>query len=265
MSDLHPSEVKVAGLHAVRAVFACRPEAVVRAWVTQERLADVGDLLRILASRHIAYHVVEPAELDKISATEHHQGITIIARRQPLLSLDMLIDRLEDARGPIVLLALDGVENPHNFGAVLRVAAHFGVAAVLVPRVEGFAGLSSAVFRTAEGGAEYVDVAVVGPLDPAFAVLDRYGFTTIATSSHAEQSIYDVDWPERVIIVMGGETHGVSELVAYRARHYVSIPGTGFVESLNVATATAVLLAAGQRPAPRALASFGAPNRQPRD
>ena len=242
MSDLHPSEMKVMGLRAVLSVFAHRPAAIVRAYVHPDRMAQLRELLRELAGRRVAYHVVDSEELRRVAASDHHEGVVLLVKRRPLVGRDELLDLVARGSGPLTLLALDGVDNPHNIGAILRVAAHFGVPAVLLEAIEGD-GLSSALVRTAEGGAELVDVAIVGELDQVLGRLAGLGFAIAATSSHARDSLFEARLPERIVFVVGGESQGVSEHILERATHRLAIPGCVAIESLNVATATAVLLA----------------------
>ncbi|MBT9559779.1 MAG: tRNA/rRNA methyltransferase [Myxococcales bacterium] len=244
---LNRDEVKISGFHAVLAVFDRREEDIVKVYVTQERVYPFSDPLRRLAATRRAYHIVEPDELERVSGTEHHEGVCAIVRRRPKMSPSELLARLQDTRGPIDLLVLDGVENPHNIGAVMRVAAHFGSPAILVDHLAGEAGMPPALYRTAEGGAEYVELVEVGNIREALLHLKRAGFLIVATSSHVEQDLYQGAWPSRVAWVLGGEHDGISEEVAEIVDTAVAIPGTGRIESLNVATATAIVLAEARR------------------
>jgi len=126
-------------------------------------------------------------------------------------------------------------------GAILRSAAHFGARAVLL--VGGESRLPPAAFRTAQGGAEWVDVVAAPELAPALVEARRAGFTVCATSSRAGADIYGDELPPRAVVLLGGEAEGVPPAVAREADLALRIPGTGHVDSLNVAAAAAVLLA----------------------
>lgn len=235
-------EIKICGLHACQAVFRRRPEDIRRLYVARALVPTFGDYLKILADRRVAYHVVDDEELEKITQSVHHGGVAMIVREPPPIGLGGVLAALrsDGPEAPHALLYLDNVQNPHNLGAIVRVAANFGVDGVLVA---GEAGASTAMIRTAEGGAEYVPVVPV-PLGAApLQRLREAGFRLLATSSHADGSLYRGPMPARSVILLGSESHGLAPAVLAQADATIAIPGTGDVESLNVATACAVILA----------------------
>ena len=182
------------------------------------------------------YKIVEPAELERLTESRHHEGICVVVAASPPRGLaDVLAEP-----GPGWLVALEGVENPHNTGAIVRTAAHFGARAVVV---EGPPKrLPPVVYRTAQGGAEWVDVVVAPALAAALAEARRAGFAICATSSHGGTPLFAAKLPARVVVVLGAEDVGLSPEVARAADLTVEIPGSGHVESLNVAASAAVLL-----------------------
>jgi TrmH RNA methyltransferase len=156
-----------------------------------------------------------------------------------------IVERERQSSGPRCLVLLEGVTNPHNLGAIARVAAHFGVHGILV---SGDAPtLSAAVHRTAEGGLEHIPVVRVGDPVAALALLREAGYVGIATSSHTGDTLGRVSLPEKALFLLGSERDGLSDRLLEAAGLCLRIPGTGAVESLNVATATAVLLAEYRR------------------
>jgi len=229
-------------------VFAKRPDDIVRAYVTQAQMTAAAELLRWCASQHRAYHIVTNDEMARITQSSHHEGICLLVKPPLRLALEQLCMRLAAQTGPVCVLLLDGVTNPHNLGAILRVAAHFGAAAVVqcgeagtVPR------LSAAVCRTAEGAAEHVPVVTVNAGPAAVERLRRCALEVVATSSHAPVSAYDRGVPSRCLLLLGSEATGLSKELTGSADALVAIPGSGWVESLNVACAAAVLLAEFRR------------------
>jgi TrmH RNA methyltransferase len=138
-------------------------------------------------------------------------------------------------------LWLDGVGNPHNLGAILRSAAHFGVGAVLLPKHSTLA-LSGAAARVAEGGADAVPFVRLGREDNSIAQLHGAGFKLAATVVRGGSDLFKAAMPQRVVYVLGAEAEGMSPDLAKACDLRLSIPGSGAVESLNVASATAVLL-----------------------
>jgi TrmH RNA methyltransferase len=229
--------VRVCGRHACRALHERRPEEILRVYLVRELVEPFGDLLRTCARLRRPTRVVGADELERITESRHHEGICVVAAAP---AARPLADVLR-APGPACLVALAGVANPHNTGAIVRTAAHFGVRAVLI---EGEAKrLPPAVWRTAQGGAEWVDVVATPALGPALAEARRAGFTVCTTSSHGGTPLYEAALGPRVVLVLGAEDEGVAPALAAAADVTLCIPGSGHVESLNVAAATAVLLA----------------------
>ena len=144
--------------------------------------------------------------------------------------------------GPSLALWLDGVGNPHNLGAILRSAAHFGVSAILLPSHSKLA-LSGAAARVAEGGADAVPLVRLPSTPQALAQLRDGGYHLAATLVSGGDDLFATALPQRLVYVMGAEGAGMDRDLASLCDSRVSIPGSGAVESLNVASATAVLLA----------------------
>jgi RNA methyltransferase, TrmH family len=231
------AEIKVCGRHACRALFARRPSQILRVYVTRELSAPFGDLLHACAEMRRPYRVVGADELERITESRHHEGICIVAGAPAPRPLREIVS----APGAGWLVALAGVANPHNTGAIVRTAAHFGARGVLV---EGETKrLPPAVYRTAQGGAEWVDVLAMPALAPALTEARRAGFTVCATSSHGGRDLFAAELPARTVVLLGGEDEGLSHELTAAADLTLRIPGSGHVESLNVAAATAVVLA----------------------
>jgi TrmH RNA methyltransferase len=240
--DQNEPEHKVAGRNACRALFARRPDDIRRVYVTDETLPDFKDVLKACAERRIAYHVKTAADLDQIAETVHHDGVLFLARRQTEVGTEALLawaDRLRPGQRAVLVL-LEGVKNPHNLGAILRVCAHFGVPFCL--RAGDTAELSPAAMRTAEGGAEFTRVVPIGDGLDLLLSLQARGFSLLATSSHASLSLGRSPLPERVVVMLGSEGEGLSRRLLGLADDTVAIPGSGALESLNVACASSVVL-----------------------
>jgi len=222
-------------------VFAKRPQAIRKLYLSEARIPVLQPLLAWCVAHRIGYRVVAEADLGKLAASSHHEGVVAdVLREDPLSLADWLRDL---PAGPQCAIWLDGVGNPHNFGAILRSAAHFGIAAVLLPRHSTLA-LSGAAARVAEGAAEAVAIVGMGDGDAAMAQLRGAGFVLAATVVRDGQDLFATVLPERVVYVLGAEGEGMDRDLAARCDLQLCIPGSGAVESLNVAAATAVLLAA---------------------
>lgn len=235
-----PRELRLHGLNAVRAVFARRPDAIRKVYLTQARVSALGPLLSWCAANRIGYRVVEEDDLHKLAASSHHEGVVADVVREEPLPLAAWLDGL--APGPQLAIWLDGVGNPHNFGAILRSAAHFGAAGLLLPAHSPLA-LSGAAARVAEGGAEAVSLVRLGPSAEALSQLRAAGFVLAATMVAGGSDVFSAPLPQRLVYVLGAEAEGMDPELAGHCDLRLSIPGSGAVESLNVAAAAAVLLA----------------------
>ena len=234
------AELRLYGLNAVRAVFARRPQAIRKLYLTEPRIPQLQPLLKWCVANRVGYRVVEDTDLQKLAASSHHEGVVAEVLREEAQSLTAWLRDLPV--GPRCALWLDGVGNPHNLGAILRAAAHFGVSAVLLPKHSTLA-LSGAAARVAEGGAEAVPFVRLGREDNAIAQLHGAGFTLAATVVRGGGDLFASALPQRLVYVIGAEGEGMDAQLAAACDLRLSIPGSGAVESLNVAAATAVLLA----------------------
>ncbi|MFN7293380.1 MAG: TrmH family RNA methyltransferase [Lysobacteraceae bacterium] len=233
-------ELRLFGLNAVKAAFAARPGDLRKLWLVAGRMGELREVLAHCVAHRKGYTLVEADELARLAGTQHHEGVVMAVRRPDELPLSTFLRDLPS--GTAQLLWLDGVGNPHNFGAILRSAAHFGVAGVLLPKASPLA-LSGAAVRVAEGGAEAVPLVRLGRVDNAIAQLQACGFVLLATTVRDGRDLYAGRLPERCVWVLGAEGQGVDPALAAACAARVGIPGTGRVESRNVASATAVLLA----------------------
>ena len=234
-----PQEQRIYGLNACLALFAHRPDAVRKVWLLESRIPALKPVLAHCVRQRLGYTVVEADDLERLSGSAHHEGVVFGAMPAPELTLSNWLREL--APGPQLAIWLDGVGNPHNLGAILRSAAHFGVAGVLFPR-ESTLTLAGSAARVAEGGAEVVPVVRMGRDDNAMAQLQSAGFTMAATVARGGQSLYATSLPGRLVLLMGAEQTGVDPALARASALKLVVPGTGAVESLNVASATSVLL-----------------------
>ncbi|NUS59917.1 MAG: rRNA methyltransferase [Lysobacter sp.] len=235
------AELRLYGLNAIHAVFSRRPQAIRKLYLAESRIPALQPLLKWCVANRVGYRVVDETDLHKLAASSHHEGVVADVLREEPAALSTWLRDLPS--GPQCAIWLDGVGNPHNFGAILRSAAHFGVSAILLPKHSNLA-LSGAAARVAEGGAEAVPLVRLGREDNAIAQLRSAGFTLAATVVNGGTDVFAAPLPERTIYVLGAEGEGMDRELAAACDLRLSIPGTGLVESLNVASAAAVLLAA---------------------
>ena len=233
-------ELRIFGINACRAAYERRPESIRKAYLVEALVPRFRDALASLAQRRVGYRIVGEDDLAKLTQSQHHEGVCFeVLRREPEpLARFLARDRARGA--PSLLVWLDGVGNPHNLGAVLRIAAHFGADAVLVG---AGLGLTGAAARVAEGAADIVPLVAAGEPRAALDALRRARYEVAATVVRGGSDLYAEALPRRVALVFGAEGSGVSQAVAQAVPLKLAIPGTGAVESLNVASAVAVVAA----------------------
>ena len=242
----------VAGLRAVEVLLSRAPAKIVRLF-TEYRTANprVEAVIARANSRGIEIQSANRARLQQISGESRHQGVVAEVERESILDeagLRTLIENrlTEDDGVPLLLLVLDGIQDPHNLGACLRSADAAGVDAVIVRR-HGAAGLGATVSKVAAGAAESMPFASVNNLGKVLTWLREYGVKVVGTSDAAEKTIYDVRLSDHVALVMGGEHAGIGERIAKHCDELMRLPMRGTVSSLNVSVATGICLYEAQR------------------
>ncbi len=190
----------------------------------------------------------DDGRLSQLAGSPRHQGV--VARVQPLAPRHSLDDVLDDAaaagRGPALLLVLDGVTDPHNLGACLRVADGAGADAVLAPK-DHAVGLNATVAKVASGAAETVPYLMVTNLARTLAELKARDIRIVGTSDDAPQTLYQADLSGPVALVLGAEGAGMRQLTRKHCDELVRIPMAGAVESLNVSVAAGICLYEARR------------------
>ncbi|MGD9617087.1 MAG: TrmH family RNA methyltransferase [Alphaproteobacteria bacterium] len=242
--------VPICGLPAVQALVARDPARVERLFF-EPRLADaLAGARRLMAQTRKPYREVAADELARIAGTVRHGGVVAVARPRPLLPFDPKSVALW-TRESRPLLVFDGIGNPHNLGAILRSAAYFGVARVILAERPEQALPSAASYRVAEGALEHL-LLYRAKLPAAIEVLRRGGFRVVGTGLGCAIPLADFrsanlysDRP--VVLVLGNEERGVDAATLALCDSVVTIPGAtmsgaGGVQSLNVAAAAAILL-----------------------
>lgn len=211
----------------------------------ERRLKAITDLAQTLG-RPVQW--VPKMKLDMMAERETpHQGIIASVAPKALLDIYDLVERVKNNEKPSLVIALDGVTDPHNFGAILRVAAAVDATAVMVPKV-GSSPFSPAVSKASAGTVELVDVCMVINMTDALKRLKDAGLWWVAAAGTENATLYtDYDFTGSVGVVLGSEGDGIRRLVQETCDTVVAIPLAAGVESLNVSVAAAVLLFEAQR------------------
>lgn len=232
------------GFHAVTVRLKTAPESIAEVHVDATRRdARMRGFVERVKEAGLKLIDSDDARLGKLAGNPRHQGV--VARVEPLParhSLDEVLEAVEAAReqAPLVL-ALDGVTDPHNLGACLRVADGAGAHAVIAPK-DHAVGLNATVAKVASGAAETVPYLMVTNLARSLNEMKERGLRIIGTSDDAEATLYDVDLRGPVALVLGAEGAGMRQLTRKTCDQLVRIPMAGAVESLNVSVAAGVCL-----------------------
>ncbi len=200
-------------------------------------LAEIADLA---ADRRVELKQLTRRRLDERAMTESHQGVLATAEPVRPVEFEELLEPLDGE--PPLLVALDGVTDPGNLGAVLRTAEVVGATGVVLPRHRAVR-LTPAAVKAAAGAVEHLRISLVGGLPAAITQAAEAGIWAVGLDGGSRATIYDVKVAdEPLMLVLGAEGRGLSQLVHRRCEQVVSIPQRGRVQSLNVSAAAAVAL-----------------------
>jgi 23S rRNA (guanosine2251-2'-O)-methyltransferase len=226
------------GFHAIEeALAANRP--LDRIVIARGRHGDrIEAVVQLAKSRGVPVRFEDRQQVDRLAGTREHQGIAALAAAKPAIELE---DLLRSNSGKAVLVLLDGIEDPHNLGAIVRTSLAAGATGVVIPERRAV-GLTDTVERASAGALAHLSVARVKNLVRAMEEMKEAGYWLVGLDERAEKNYTDVDLKGSVGIVLGGEGEGLHELTRKRCDFLVSIPTTGPVRSLNVSVAAGVIL-----------------------
>jgi 23S rRNA (guanosine2251-2'-O)-methyltransferase len=233
------------GFHAITSRLRQRPETVHEIYADAERadgrMKDLRGLAKQLSVRWIP---VDTKRLDGMAGGTRHQGV--VAQAEPLKMPQFIDEALEGLEEPPLVLILDGVQDPHNLGACLRVADGAGAHAVIAPK-DRSVGLTTAAIKVASGAAESVPYIVVTNLARTLRDLKERGIWLVGADDSAKDSIYKARLDGALGLVLGAEGEGLRRLTRDTCDSLVSIPMLGAVESLNVSVASGICLYEARR------------------
>ena len=225
---------QVEGRRAVRELLAAGSRRVRTVWVSSAAEPNaVLDEIVDLAGEHL--RVVPPERIESLARSETHQGVVANAEPLKAAGLDALL-----GAGSAFLVALDGVTDPRNLGAVMRVAETAGATGVILPRHRS-ARVTPAVAKSAAGAIEHLPIASVSGIPAALERAARAGVWSVGLDGDGDRSLYELDLVDQpIVLVLGSEGGGLGRLTRQRCDLVVRIPMYGSIESLNVAAAAAV-------------------------
>ncbi len=201
---------------------------------------SLNEIVAVAREVGVVIQYVPKIKLDEISPERGHQGIIAYASAKPYVEIDDLIERARD-RQPGLFVLLDGLEDPHNLGSVLRSVDGAGGQGVIIPKRRAVP-LTGTVAKASAGALEHVEVARVANVSQALQKLKDAGYWVIGTATDAPQPYWAVDYTVPVVLVIGGEGSGMNRLTKERCDTLVSLPMNGQLNSLNAGVAAGILL-----------------------
>ena len=236
------------GFHAVGVRLKTAPASIIEVYVDPTRRdARMKQFLSRAAEAGVRIIEADGPRLIKLTGGAGHQGVAArVQAVEGVRTLDELLDDLQEQGTVPLLLVLDGVTDPHNLGACLRVADGAGAHAVIAPK-DHAAGINATVAKVASGAAETVPYFMVTNLARTLNELKERSIWVTGTSDDAERTLYDVDFKGPTALVLGAEGAGMRQMTRKTCDQLVRIPMMGAVESLNVSVASGVCLYEARR------------------
>ena len=199
------------------------------------------DLVQLAKAQRVPVHIEPPPAFDRLVPGGHHQGVIALIAAKSYDSMEQILDRAKTRSEKPFLVLLDGVEDPHNLGAILRTAEAAGVHGVFIPERRAV-GLTSVVAKVSAGALDHISVGRVGNLIRLIQDLKEAGLWIYAVDPQAEKLHTDIDMTGPIALVLGGEGEGLRPGVLKECDDRIRIPMLGHIQSLNVSAAAAVTL-----------------------
>ena len=251
MKNTKTNELAVCGFAAVKKLEKNHPEKITRLYFTSDVAPKFGGLCKKLAKQHGIYNQKPAEDLERLSGTVHHQGVVAMIEAPQIKQLDSGITE-EWIQNKENAILLDRIGNAANFGAIIRSAAFFGIKNIIIPMDEAQSTITTSSYRVAEGGMEYVNIYCVNSTPRLLEALEGK-MIKVGTSLKAKKSVGELNKIAKekkpVLIILGNEETGISEIVEKNCNELVIIPWADMkrgkaesdVDSLNVAQASSII------------------------
>ncbi len=228
----------IMGKNCVREVLRYKPQKIIRVFITNE---NQGSLIEDIKTNNIPFKVVAKQVLTSMVNSDSHQSIVAEVRQRDYVDLKAFLSKQQEKDKSLVLM-LDNINDPQNFGSILRSCECFGVDGVVWSKNRG-CDVSAVVTKSSCGASELIDLIRVSNLMDAINKFKDEGYEIITTlAEESSKSLYEYEFSDKTVIVMGSEGEGVQPIIRKNADNSVYIPLLGKIDSLNVSQATAVVL-----------------------
>ncbi|MEE8483551.1 MAG: 23S rRNA (guanosine(2251)-2'-O)-methyltransferase RlmB [Nitrospinota bacterium] len=230
----------VFGKHPVKELLRAGRRKVETILYVHQNSQRLEDVLKLAKSKNIPIQSAGAKQLDQRSDGANHQGILAVTRPPATHSLDSFIKLTKEKSASPVIVVLDSIQDPHNFGAILRSAETFGISSAIFPKNRS-CDINSTVVKTSAGASEYIDFHVATNISNTLSRLKEEGFYVIAAEAEGDTPLAEFKPEFPLAVVLGSEEKGVRPLVKKQCDSVIRIPMRGRVASLNVSTAAAVI------------------------
>lgn len=234
---MKPAHATLYGIHSVREALLAGRRKIERLYVVNESSRRIAALVDHARKKKIPVQRISGVRMGRLAQVDHHQGIAAQAGAYPYIEPS----RLLAVNGPLLILVMDGIQDPHNAGALIRTAVCVGVTGVVIPKDRSVAVIP-AVSAASAGAVEHVHLARVTNINRWLNQLKSHGVWVAGLDQTAGQSLFNTDLNQSLALVVGNEQKGVRPLVKKNCDYLLSIPQKGGVDSLNVSVAGAVAL-----------------------
>lgn len=228
------------GIHAVGEALGARGRAFEYvAMVPGRGDSRIQKIAQLCRAEHVPVRTMPRDQLTRLAKTPSHQGVVAVTAEKQYVDID---DVLAHKRGQYAFIAmLDGVEDPHNLGAIIRTAEGAGVDGLIIPERRA-AGVTATVVKASAGASEYVPIAKVMNLSRTLEQLKAQNIWTVGLDERGDKLYYELDYKMDCALVLGAEGHGLHEQIRKKCDFLVSIPMLGKIASLNVSVAAGVVM-----------------------
>ncbi len=218
------------------------PRLVKEVWISEKlQQSEQNDLIKLARSDRISYHLVSPGNLDKLTGCQEHQGVALKASPYRYSDYETVTQAMKRSKPRPFFLMLDHLQDPQNFGAILRTADAVGVDGVIIPRRRAV-GVTPVVLKASSGAAEHINIIQVPNLSRVIEAMQKNWVWVIGADTRSDYHYFEADFTGAVTLVVGSEGYGLSRLVRQKCDFIVDIPMSGKVNSLNVSVASALLM-----------------------
>lgn len=230
----------IVGRNAVREALRSG-RTIQRLFITNDKVqGSLQEIIGLAKDKGIELRRVDDKQLSKYADGVVHQGVVALAAPVKFADLGEVLQNWSSDKAPLLIL-LDGIEDPHNMGAIIRTAECCGATAVLIPK-RHTAPINATVAKTSAGALESIPLVQVGNVAQTIEELKKQGFWVLAAHMEGQQTLYQADLTSPLVLVIGNEGKGLSRLTKERCDFLVTIPMYGRINSLNASVAAAILM-----------------------